>query len=117
MRHLPLFTALLLALSSTAQAESFTYRGQLDDGGAPAEGSYRLKLSLYADAQGKQPLAAPVLLDAVPVKDGRFAVAVDFPDLPAFVQSGWLEAAVMGEGEGDFWPLPEKQAVSLKAQV
>ncbi|HRQ63748.1 MAG TPA: hypothetical protein PKZ76_02590 [Xanthomonadaceae bacterium] len=49
MRHMPLIAALLLALAGSAQATGFTYRGQLDDGGRPAEGSYRLKLTLYAD--------------------------------------------------------------------
>ena len=117
MRQVLLSTALLVSLSSIAKAESFTYRGQLDDGGAPAQGIYSLKLSLYAYAQGRQLLAAPVRLDSVPVTDGRFAVGVEFPDLPRLAQQGWIEVAVKGEGDGDFWPLPERQVVPLKAQI
>lgn len=117
MRQALLYAALLLGSSFAAQAESFTYRGQLEDGGMPAQGLYQLKLSLYADAHGKQLLAAPILLDAVPVNDGRFAVGADFPDLPSLAQQGWMEVAVKGEGDSDFWPLPGRQAVSLKAQL
>ncbi|HRQ63749.1 MAG TPA: hypothetical protein PKZ76_02595, partial [Xanthomonadaceae bacterium] len=64
-----------------------------------------------------QPLAAPLILDQVTVAGGRFAVGVDFPELPDQIASGWLEVAVMAEDESDFWPLPEKQPVVLKAQL
>ena len=115
MRKLSLCTALLLVLAGSAQAESFSYRGQLDDGGRPATGSYRLKLTLYADADGRQQLAVPVMLDSVAVQNGRFAVTVDFPELPALAHSGWLEVAVMSATDGDFWPLPDRQQVALKS--
>jgi hypothetical protein len=109
--------ALALALAAPAGAASFTYRGHLEDSGQPAEGSYRLELRLYADREGRQPLAAPVVVDEVTIKGGRFAVGVDFPDVPAHAHSGWLEVAVMSPEDGAFWPLPEKQAVALKAQI
>lgn len=112
-----LATALALALCAPAGAASFTYRGHLQDGGQPAEGSYRLELRLFADPEGRQPLAAPVVVDEVPIKDGRFAVGVDFPDVPAHAHAGWLEVAVMSPEDGAFWPLPGKQAVALKAQI
>jgi hypothetical protein len=108
---------LALALAAPVGAASFTYRGHLEDGGQPAEGSYRLELRLYADREGRQPLAAPVVVDEVTIKGGRFAVGVDFPDVPADAHSGWLEVAVMSPEDGAFWPLPEKQAVALKAQI
>lgn len=110
-------SAILLALATQAGAASFTYRGQLEDGGQPADGTYRLELRLYADADGLQPLAAPVSVGDVTVREGRFAFGVDFTDVPAHAHSGWLEVAVKSEHDGDYWPLPDKQPVALKAQI
>lgn len=108
---------LACALAAPAGAASFTYRGYLEDRGQPAEGSYRLQLRLYADREGRSPLAAPVVVEQVAIQDGRFAVGVDFPDVPSHAQSGWLEVAVMSSEDGGFWPLPDKQAVALQAQI
>jgi trimeric autotransporter adhesin len=113
------FAAILLGLglAPTLHAAGFTFRGHLEDGGEPAVGVYRLQLSLYADREGRQRLAAPVVVDHVSIKGGRFAIGVDFADVPANAHSGWLEVAVMSADEGDFWPLPEKQPVALKGEI
>ncbi len=67
----------LLLAASGAQAAPWTYRGTLHDGGAPANGRYDIRLSVL-DAGGVQALAYPLTLSGVEVKDGAFAVDVDF---------------------------------------
>jgi len=67
----------LIALSTVAEASSWTYRGTLNDGGKPANGSYDLRLTLVSEVAG-QPISQPITLFNIPVKDGNFAADVDF---------------------------------------
>jgi len=71
-----LATALWLAALS-ASAAPWTYRGSLNDGGVPANGSYDVRLTLRNPANSAA-IAGPLTLYSVPVKDGQFAVDVDF---------------------------------------
>ncbi|MBK9654672.1 MAG: hypothetical protein IPO66_04060 [Rhodanobacteraceae bacterium] len=78
--HSKLLSILILALlgaSQTAQAAPWTYRGSLNDGGKPANGSYDLRLTL-TDAAGVRAIGQPLTLYGVAVKDGNFAADVDF---------------------------------------
>ena len=78
--HSKLLSILILALlgaSQTAQAAPWTYRGTLNDGGKPANGSYDLRLTL-TDAAGVRAIGQPLTLYGVAVKDGNFAADVDF---------------------------------------
>lgn len=104
----------LLAFAAThVNAAGFTYRGQLEDDGVPAEGRYDLRLTLYAEREALHPVAAVELFDIV-VSNGRFAAPVDFSDLPVDLDTGWLEVAVRSGDDGAFWPLPQRQQVSTK---
>ncbi len=105
--------ALVFAFSADARAESFVFRGQLDDGPAPAEGRYALRLTLYATPHDAVPLGGPLELLEVPVSAGRFAVDADFGALPPHAQ-GWLEVAAKADGETDYTPLGGRMAVALK---
>jgi hypothetical protein len=116
MMFRPLTLALMLALGSAAQAQGFLYRGQLEDGGLPAEGRYDLKLSLFAAPGDKLPLVAPLELSGVEVRDGRFEAPLDFAGLPGGIEQGWLEVAVRAPGDGGWWTLEGRSAVALKAQ-
>jgi len=78
--HSKLLSILILALlgaSQAAQAAPWTYRGSLNDGGKPANGSYDLRLTL-TDAAGVRAIGQPLTLYGVAVKDGNFAADVDF---------------------------------------
>lgn len=78
--HSKLLSILILALlgaSQTAHAAPWTYRGSLNDGGKPANGSYDLRLTL-TDAAGVRAIGQPLTLYGVAVKDGNFAADVDF---------------------------------------
>ena len=67
----------LVAASTATLAESWTYRGTLSDAGAPANGSYDLRLTLLDEARGST-VAGPLTLPGVVVRDGQFAAEVDF---------------------------------------
>jgi len=73
---LALATALSLAAVS-ATAAPWTYRGSLNDGGEPANGSYDIRVTLLNEAKNAS-ITGPLTLYKVPVKDGQFAVDVDF---------------------------------------
>jgi hypothetical protein len=118
MRFLLIFPLLSMLFLCTplAVAASFVYRGELDEGAAPAEGRYEFRLKLYADAASNLPLAGPLELLDVAVSAGRFAADADFGALPAHVAEGWLEVAVRRAGKpGDYAPLPGRSRVVLKA--
>lgn len=70
--------ALLLAATPPGlSASTFTYRGQLEDGGRPANGRYDMRLTLL-DGNGVSVGYGPVTLHDVDVRDGQFAASVDF---------------------------------------
>jgi hypothetical protein len=108
-----LCSALLLALSLPAAADSFTYRGELLDEGVPADGRYELQFRLFAQREGGAALAETVEVRDVAVVDGRFATALELPALAT--QHAWLEVAVRGDDDAAFRPLGAREAVSLKA--
>jgi hypothetical protein len=67
----------LLVAASAAHAAPWSYRGTLNDGGRPATGRYDIRLSLL-DGSGAKSLAYPLTFSAVEVRDGAFAIDVDF---------------------------------------
>ncbi len=104
-----------LALSASAQAAPWTYRGTLNDGGAPANGRYDIRLSLL-DASGAKSLAYPLTFNGVDVKDGAFAIDVDFgTDLTQF---GALKLKTeVAQGGSGFVALGEPKAFDAKAAL
>lgn len=95
-----------LSLLSTVplHAASFVYEGQLDDRGAPANGRYDIQLAVYRDAELGATLAAPMVFNAVEVREGRFRL-----DFDAKVDDGepaWVELAVRDAGAGGFSTIP-----------
>ena len=102
----------LLLAASGAQAAPWTYRGTLSDNGAPANGRYDIRLSVL-DAAGAKALAYPLTFSGVEVKDGAFAVDVDFGvDLGQF-GAVKLKTEVAQGGSG-FVALGEPQAFDAK---
>lgn len=105
----------LLLAASAAQAAPWTYRGTLNDGGVPANGRYDLRLSLL-DASGAKSLAYPLTFNGVEVKNGAFAVDVDFGlDLTLF---GALKLKTeVGQGSSGFVALGEPKVFDPKATL
>lgn len=67
----------MCAIANVAHASEWTYRGVLQDGGAPAEGRYDLRLTLL-DARDVAPVIGPIIIYGVVVKNGQFVTEVDF---------------------------------------
>jgi len=105
------------AVAQTSLGTAFTYQGQLKFGGAPANGSYDFRFTLYDDAV---PVGGVECHDDVSVVNGLFDVPLDFgPDAAVFngekrflhveVRPGHLGDCTVPEG---FVPLAPQQAVT-----
>jgi len=113
----PLFHVLaLLALStlnsalSTAQAQgtAFTYEGQLQNGGSPANGFYDFRFSLSNAPSGGSQVGSAVTNLGVGVTNGLFTVTLDFG--PVFTGNAtWLAVSVRTNGAGSFTALSPLQ--------
>lgn len=103
-------SALPGAWTVQGQTTAFTYQGRLSDQGAPANGSYNLRFTLYDASTGGNAVAGPVTRAGASVTDGLFAVTLDFgPD--AFTGLDlWLGIAVRPDGDtGPFSELAPRQ--------
>lgn len=79
-----LFAGLLFAASvpaQTAQGTAFTYQGQLLQNNAPVSGNVDMVFDLFDSAAATNQIGTSVLLNAVPVQNGIFTVALDFGPL------------------------------------
>ncbi len=95
-----------------AQGTAFTYQGRLNDGAAPANGSYDLTFSLFNTNITGSPLAGPVTNSTVTVSNGLFTVMIDFGSSVWNGQSNWLEIAVRTNGASGFTTLTPRQQVT-----
>lgn len=115
MKSLSLCSALAaligLAALSPVAAQTFTYHGQLQDAGQPANGKYDLQLTLYSAQHGGAALATPTTLYGVDVKDGNFVSNVDFGALAPLDQQAWLEVSVKS-ANGQFVKLDNRSPVA-----
>jgi hypothetical protein len=74
---------------------AFTYQGQLDDGGAPADGTYDLVFRLYGSQAGFDQIGGAVSVPGVAMTDGIFSVDLNFGDV-FDGQERWLEIQIDG---------------------
>ena len=119
MKRLIQSAALLLLLSTLhpqfstalAQGTAFTYQGRLNDGAAPANGSYDLRFVLYDSSVGGSQ-QGPILTNApTAVSNGLFTVALDFGNVfPG--TNRWLEIAARTNGGGTFTTLSPRQLLT-----
>jgi hypothetical protein len=105
--------ATLLALGTLgASAANYTYHGNLQESGRPANGSYDLLLTLYSAASGGSRLANPVTLYNIPVRDGSFSTNVDF-GTAASIGQAYLDVQVKpSKSAAAFAQLDNRSAVS-----
>jgi hypothetical protein len=95
-----------------AQGTAFTYRGQLNDGGSPASGSYDLRFAIYGGPGGGSPVAGPRTNTATSVSNGLFTVMLDF-GVDIFTGADrWLEIAARTNGTGAFTTLSPRQQLT-----
>ena len=93
------------AIAQMAQLPDFTYQGQLQQNGQPANGAFDLSFALYDAETGGQQVGTPIDEPQFPVTNGLFTVSLSFPG--AFTgDQRWLQVSVNGQ------PLIPRQAVS-----
>lgn len=105
---------LLVTLQAPAQVTTaFTYQGELERGGAPANGSFDFEFVLFDDASGGVAFAGPVNVEDAPVLGGLFTVAVDFGMDVFGMMDAWLEIRVRdGADSGGFTILAPRQQLT-----
>lgn len=90
------------------QATEFTYQGQMQSGGAAANGSFDLEFSLFDAAAGGSQVGSTLARSGVAVANGIFAVNLDFGQ--NFTGANrFLEIRVRPAGGGAFTTLSPRQ--------
>ena len=97
---------------AAAQGTAFTYQGQLNDGGCPANGSYDLTFTLFNANTNGVAIAGPVTNSAVLVTNGLFTVTIDFGAGVFNGQTNWLQIGVETNGGGSFTTLTPLQELT-----
>lgn len=100
LSSLMLITALFfsVALQAESVGTSFTYQGELQQSGIPADGNFDFQFELYDTDSGGVALGAPVALESVSVQEGIFQVDLDFGLSPFTGDQLWLEIRINRTG-------------------
>src|SRR5258708_15478034 len=101
--------ALALALLSTlntqvstlfAQGTSFSYQGRLLDNGAPANGTYELRFTLFDDVSVGNQIGNAATNSGVVVSGGLFNATINFGSGAFPGANRWLQIGVRTNGSG-----------------
>ncbi len=113
MRFRSLFAIIILALSVntlTAQSTTFSYQGNMNSGGTPANGNHDFEFALFDSLAGGSQLGSTLTKTNVAVANGVFAVSLDFgAQFPG--ANRFLEIRVRQSGGAGFTTLAPRQAV------
>ena len=101
----------------SAQAATFTYHGNLQDAGKPAQGDYDIELTLYSAADRGKAIVGPLTMYKVGVHDGSFSTEVGFPSLRNVPQQAWLGVRLRKAGAGEFADLGARAPVGADVSV
>jgi hypothetical protein len=107
----------LLTVSFLTNAEpvgtSFTYQGELQQQGVPANGAYDFAFELFDSDFNGNSITAAIQLEDVLVIDGVFTVGLNFGESPYIDQKIWLEIGVRdGLSDGAFTALTPRHAIN-----
>lgn len=98
----------MITIASSAQTTAFNYQGRLGDGGAPANGIYDLRFTLFDSSTNGAVQGAALTNTATIVANGLFNTTLDFGNqFPG--ADRWLEIAVRTNGGGAFTVLNPRQ--------
>ena len=106
-----LLSALNPQLSTFAQGTAFTYQGQLNQNGAPANGSYDLTFGIWTGSSGASQVGATITNSGISVSNGLFTTTLDFGPGIFPGANRWLELAVRTNG-GVFATLSPRQPIT-----
>ena len=96
--------------TARAQGTAFSYQGQLNDGGQPANGIYDVRFTVYDSTNSPgNVIAGPVTNLATAVSNGLFSVTLDFGTGVFTGPARWLELDVRTNGAGGFTTLTPRQ--------
>ena len=103
---------LILGLDAAPLGTAFTYQGQLQQAGRPANGWYDFQFNLYEDGTNGALVGATQVVDGLWVSNGLFSVSLDFGDV--FDGNAlWLEIAVRTNGNAvGFTTLAPRQSLT-----
>jgi len=112
-----LLSGCLLAISFFAHADvvgtTFTYQGELQQLGAPANGAFDFQFNLYDVSTDGDPITNAIQVDDSIVAVGVFTVELDFGSAAFDGNQLWLEIAVRdGLSDGDFSTLTPRQLIT-----
>ncbi len=110
-----LLLACVLAVPAVALAQTsgrpFTYRGQLTDNGAAANGHYDFEFALYSGATGGTPIDV-IEAKALEIHDGLLDVPLDFIVAPNDGSERWVEVRMRPANSSEpFATLTARQAL------
>ena len=89
-----LFLLLTAATLARGQGTAFTYQGRLNLDGAPVNGPYDFRFSIYSAGAGGSLVAGPLPMDAVDVVRGLFVIPrLDFGIGVFTGPARWLRSA------------------------
>jgi len=117
--HIVLALALLTCLSAFnfqistifAQGTLFSYQGQLNAGGATANGFYDLRFTIYDAVTNGNVVGNTLTNAATAVSKGQFTVMLDFGGVVFTGPMRWLELDVRTNGGGAFTTLSPRQQI------
>jgi hypothetical protein len=95
-----------------AQGTAFTYQGQLQNNGGPANGIYNFAFSLFTTNTGGSLIAGPVTDNAIMVTNGLFTVTIDFGSGAFAGATNWLQIYVETNGVSTFTTLTPRQQLT-----
>ncbi len=115
--RLIIFTLTLALAAIPVLAEplgtGFTYQGELQVSGAPANGDFDFTFALFDASAGGTELGAMIERDDVAVTDGIFAVELDFTEMPFAGEQLWIDIAVReGDSSGGYTGLLPRQKLT-----
>jgi hypothetical protein len=85
----------LFAVAASAQDTVFTFQGNLNQNGSPANGVVNFDFTLFSVPSGGTMIGTPNVRNGIPVVDGKFSVELNF-GAAAFEENRWLQIKVNG---------------------
>jgi hypothetical protein len=101
------------ASADVALGTAFTYQGRLKDNNSPANGVYDFQFSIFDAVSGGSQIGANLEKGDVSVKDGYFAVSIDFGSNVFTGEARFLNIGVRaGSSTGAYTALAPRQAIT-----
>jgi hypothetical protein len=97
-----------------AQGTAFTYQGELNSGGDPANGLYDFTFTIFSTSNGASPATLTLTNSAVAVTNGLFTTILDFGGSVFNGNPAWLEIAVSTNDDKSFTTLSPRELLTPK---